>query len=110
MRAGVVAAGDEWGFGRSNLCQCCCGIFTPFDSGRIDSWSQNHEIVVHDIAAVDTEALSDKLVLLAPCVNQDDVDVAGLAKLDRLAGADGDHVDLAVVGLLERGKQGGEKT
>jgi hypothetical protein len=47
----------------------------------------------------------DEFVLQLAGMHQHHIDVAGLTELERLAGADGDHVDLAIVLLLEGGEQ-----
>ncbi len=71
------------------------------DAGRIVLRAEDHEVVVHHVLAVDAVAFCNELVLARAGMHQDDVDVAGLAELDRLAGAHGDDVDPAVVGRFE---------
>ncbi len=85
-------------------------LFAVAHTGRIVLRTENDEIVVHDIPAVDAEAFGDKLVLQFAGMHQDHIDVAGLAEFDRLAGADGDDIDLDAVGLLEGGQQFGEQS
>ena len=55
-------------------------------------------------------ARRDECIFRRARVYQYDVDVAILAQLERLAGADGDHMHLATTVLLELGQQVIEQT
>ena len=59
---------------------------------RIGVGSDDDEIVVHHVAAVDAKTVGDKLVLADAIVNQQRIGVAARADRKRLAGADRDDV------------------
>ena len=61
------------------------------------------EVVIHDLAAVDAEAVLDKGKLCWPVVDEDDIAVAALADLECLSGADRDQPDLNAGLFRERG-------
>ena len=72
------------------------------DSRRIVLGAQENEIVVHHVPAVGPVAVRHELVLERPRMDEDDVHVARLSKLEGLPGPYGDDVDLAIVLLLKR--------
>ena len=75
------------------------------DARGVARWAQQDEVVVHDEAAVHAHALVDDLLLGAGRVHEHDVGVAALAHRQRLAGADGDDLDVVAAVLLEHGHQ-----
>jgi len=60
---------------------------------RIAARSDDHEIVVHDVAAVVTKAVGHELVFSDAIVNQERVGIAARADGKRLPGSDRDDVD-----------------
>ena len=59
---------------------------------RIAVRTDNDEIVVHHVAAVDAKAVGDELVLADPIVDQERIGVAARADRKRLSGSDRDDV------------------
>ena len=60
---------------------------------RIAARSDDHEIVVHDVAAVDAVAISDEFIFSDAIVNQQRVGIAAGADGERLPGSDRDDVN-----------------
>jgi hypothetical protein len=77
-----------------NARKCLPSIFQTGNACRIVGWSDNDEIVVHHVAAIDAEAVRDKPVLSGTIMNQQGIGVASPAQRESLAGADRDHVNL----------------
>ena len=75
------------------------GVLAALDAGRIGRGPDDHEVVVHDLVALDPEAVGDELLLGRLVVHEQHVGIAVLGELDRLAGADRDHPHLDA-GLL----------
>jgi len=71
--------------------------------GRVAAWTDNDEVVVHHVAAVDAEPIGDELVLSRPIVDEKRVGVASRPYSQRLAGTDRHNMNVqAAGGLKER--------
>ena len=102
MRARFIPAGDKRDLGyRDSLQRIGCRLHAA-DVGGVVGRSNDDKVVIHDIAAVHAEAGSDKLVFQLPCVDQYHVDIAGFSQFQRLAGAYGNDIHLAMALLLKR--------
>src|SRR6516165_11874011 len=60
--------------------------------GRIAAGSDNDEIIVHHVAAVNAGTIGDKLVLADAIMHQKRIGIAAGAYRERLACADCDHM------------------
>jgi hypothetical protein len=60
---------------------------------RIAARSDDHEVLVHDVAAIDAKPVGDELVFPDAVVNQERVGVAAGADGERLPGSDRDDMD-----------------
>src|SRR5437763_2986201 len=60
---------------------------------RIAIRSDNDEVVIHNVAAVDAEPVGNKFVLSGAIVNKERVSVTASANRERLASSDGNHVN-----------------
>ncbi len=109
MRAAVVAARGEGRFGGGDGRQRLGRRGHAADAGRVVARPDDDEVVVHHVRPIEAVALFDKGVFAGAGVDEDDVGVARRADLNRLAGADGDHVDAGVVLGLEVGQDGVEQ-
>ena len=102
MRAGVVTARDEAvlpaspAFAIASIAAVVSS--EPFTPAGSASGPDDDEVVVHDVLALLAEAVRDELLLVGLGVHEQDVGVLVLAELERLAGTDGDDLDL-VLGL-----------
>ena len=67
--------------------------------------SDEHEVVVHDRQALDARSLRRRTSPRPPVVHEQHVGVAAPRHVERLAGADRDHLDVDAGGLLERRQQ-----
>ena len=109
MGAAVVAARGKGRFGGGDGRQRLGRGSHAADAGGIIDRADEDEVVVHHVGAREAVPFLDKGVFAGAGVDEDDVGVARLADLDRLAGADGDDVDAGVVLGLEVGQNGVEQ-
>jgi len=101
VRAGVVAARDEFRLSLAQLAEGGDDVARAAQRQRILLRADQDEVVVHHVAAVHAVAVGDELVLGRPSMHQHHIDVAVLAQFERLAGADRNHVYLDAVLCLE---------
>ena len=69
-------------------------ILQAANSGRVGFRSDNHEVVVHHVAAIDAVAVGHELVLACAIMHQQRIGIAARADRQRLPGADRDHVNI----------------
>ena len=108
--AGVVAAGDEGGFGVGNALQRLGRALAAHHAGRIVGRADDDEVVVHDVLAAHAVAGVHERVFAGAGMDQQHVGVAVLAQLERLARAHGDHLDRGAGLRLEVGQDVGQQT
>ena len=88
VRAALVAARDERRLRVGNALQRGRDVLAAGDLRGIGLRSDQHEVVVHDVAPIDAGAFGDELVLGRAIVHEHDVGVAATADVERLARAD----------------------
>ena len=119
MGAAVVAPAREGRLGGGDAAEGFARVFHALDAGGIACRPGDHEVVVHDVAAVDAVAVGDELILAGAVVHEQRVGVAPRPDRQRLPGADRHHphVDPGVLAedrdevakqarLLGRGRRG----
>ncbi len=108
--AGVITTADKRGLRCGNLFHGveCRGV--AFDPGRIAGRTDDHEIVVHDGAAVLPESRGHEIGLSLGTVGEDDVGFALFAKREGCARTHRDWFEGVTSGFLEAGRQGIEES
>ena len=108
MGAALVAAGDEGLWTGSQLLECGGDVGTA-RARRVGLGSYEHEIVVHDVAALRGKTFGHELLLGCRVVHEDDIGVTAAAGVQRLARAHGHHAHVNACGLLEGRQQVAEQ-
>jgi hypothetical protein len=105
VRARGVAPGDEQRTRRGDLCHGHGRRPLSSDAGRVGRGTDDHEIVVHDVAPVDAVTVGYETIFERPRVNHDELEAAGLRQFERRAGARAHVSDpdsrLPEIGVLE---------
>ena len=94
VRTRIVAARRERGTGTGDPPQARYRVAHAGDAGRIRGGADDHEVVVHEIEALDAEPVRDERLLGRLRVHEQHVRVAVARVADRLPGADRDHPHL----------------
>ena len=105
MGAGIVAPGHEAAAGRSDVLQGFGDGIGFAHTRGIGPRAHDDEIVVHELAPVDTVTVRDEALLSGARVHHDHVHIAGTGDAQRLTGTHGDDVHRHAAVLLEHGQQ-----
>src|SRR5579862_381905 len=105
MGAAVVAARDEQRCLRRNALEGIDDIARVFHVSGVALGSDQNEVVVHDVVTLDTVAARDESRLAFLVVDEENVGIATLAKLQGLTGANGYHADSDTSLRLENWQQ-----
>src|SRR5215204_5090999 len=101
MRAGVVTARNERSSLLADARQRSHSILLPFNACRIGHRTDNDEVVVHDRLPLNAEARIHERLLGLCVVDEDNICIAVLARLERLPGAKCDYPNLDTRFLCE---------
>jgi len=93
IRAAVVATACKCRRALGDPFQGLARVFKAANVRWIAAWSDHDEVVVHDVAAVDTEPVRNKFVFPGTIMNEECVGVATGTDGQRLTGSDSDHVN-----------------
>src|SRR5262249_22370595 len=103
-RAAVVAARHKRRFSLCDPAQRGNDVLAPAHPRRVARRTDQDEVVVHYVMAVDAEAAIDEGELCRGVMHEDHVTIAVLGNLERLAGSDSDDADLNA-GVPGEGRQ-----
>ncbi len=101
VRTRIIAARGERRLGRGNRLQGCGSILRARHFGRVACRTDDDEVIVHDVEALDAATLGNKFFFGRFGVHQKDVAIAVRRILDGLAGADCHHANVDAGLLLE---------